>query len=215
MGRDPAFLFYPGDWLGGTMTLTRSHKGAYMDLLMAQFNSGRLSNNEIKTVLGLDYETMWNTVLKKKFKVDSDGLFYNEKLENETIKRRNYTANRRDNLRGKCVSHMEPHMNKHMNKHMENINEDVIKDKKEDKKSLEYLESNIDNFRIEEFSDIDIDKEYKKFADYLKSKGKRYKDYPAAFRNWLRSDFVPKIPKQKPTPFGFGCEPSGKKGFGF
>jgi len=22
MGKDPAFLFYPGDWLGGTMTMT-------------------------------------------------------------------------------------------------------------------------------------------------------------------------------------------------
>uniref|UniRef100_A0A6M3LDD3 Uncharacterized protein n=1 Tax=viral metagenome TaxID=1070528 RepID=A0A6M3LDD3_9ZZZZ len=93
-----------------------------------------------------------------------------------------------------------------------NVNESVIK---KDKKSLEYLEGNIDNFRIDEFSNIDIDKEYKKFRDYLKSKGKQYKDYSAGFRNWLRSDFVPKIPERKPIPFGFGCEPSDKKGFGF
>ena len=95
-------------------------------------------------------------------------------------------------------------------------NEDEIESViKKDKKSLEYLEGNIDNFRIDEFSNIDIDKEYKKFRDYLKSKGKQYKDYSAGFRNWLRSDFVPKIPEKKPIPFGFGCEPSDKKGFGF
>ncbi|MHA2039809.1 MAG: hypothetical protein ACW98X_25615, partial [Promethearchaeota archaeon] len=42
MAKDPAFLFYPGDWLGGTMLFSRAHKGAYMDLLMAQFNNGHM-----------------------------------------------------------------------------------------------------------------------------------------------------------------------------
>ena len=43
MSKDPAFLFYPGDWLGGTMLMTRHHKGAYMDLLMAQYNNGHMT----------------------------------------------------------------------------------------------------------------------------------------------------------------------------
>ena len=62
MGKDPAFLFYPGDWLGGTMTFSRSHKGAYMDLLMCQFNGGHMSLLDIQIVLGSDFEKMWESV---------------------------------------------------------------------------------------------------------------------------------------------------------
>lgn len=96
MAKDPAFLFYPGDWLGGTMTFTRHHKGAYIDLLMCQFNGGRMSLLDVKTVLGeTDFNDFWECKLKKKFKVDENGFFYNEKLENETAKRKNFTESRR------------------------------------------------------------------------------------------------------------------------
>lgn len=96
MAKDPAFLFYPGDWLGGTMTFSRLHKGAYIDLLMCQFNGGRMSLQDVKTVLGeSDFNEFWESKLKKKFKVDEQGFFYNEKLENETEKRKNFTESRR------------------------------------------------------------------------------------------------------------------------
>lgn len=99
MAKDPAFLFFPGDWLGGTMTFTRHHKGAYMDLLMAQFNDGHMALQDIKTILGeKDFSELWETKLKKKFKTDKNGLFYNEKLENEIFKRRKYTQSRKKNL---------------------------------------------------------------------------------------------------------------------
>jgi len=101
MAKDPAFLFYPGDWLGGTMTLTRSHKGAYMDLLMAQFNNGHMSIEDIKIILGSDYDTMWDQKLKNKFIRDENGNYFNKKLENETIKRKEYTKSRRKNLQSK------------------------------------------------------------------------------------------------------------------
>ena len=60
----------------------------------------------------------------------------------------------------------------------------------ENKKTLRYLDKNLDIFKTDkEFLEIDVDVEYKKFCDYLKYKEKKYKDYSAAFRNWLRSDF--------------------------
>ena len=34
MSKDPAFLFYPNDYLGGTMGMTFEMKGAYIDLLI-------------------------------------------------------------------------------------------------------------------------------------------------------------------------------------
>lgn len=98
MAKDPAFLFYPGDWLGGTTTLTREQKGAYIDLLIAQFNNNHMSLHEIRNVLGeKDFDNMWEDVLKKKFKKDTQGKYYNEKLENEMIKRQNYSESRRKN----------------------------------------------------------------------------------------------------------------------
>lgn len=123
MAKDPAFLFYPGDWLGGTMTFSRSHKGAYMDLLMCQFNHGHMDIEDIKTILGSDYNSMWESKLKSKFIQDENKKYFNQKLDNESLKRKHYTKSRKDNL-----SHIKDHMDTHMSKHMENENENRDKD---------------------------------------------------------------------------------------
>jgi len=98
MAKDPAFLFYPGDWMGGTATFTRAHKGAYMDLLMAQFNYGHMSIQDIKNILNSDFDLMWESKLKFKFIIDGDGLYYNERLQVEKEKRRKFTESRGKNL---------------------------------------------------------------------------------------------------------------------
>lgn len=116
MAKDPAVLWYWNDWHGGTCTLSRFLKGAYMDLLHAQFNSGNLSLEEIKTVLGSDFGSAWPT-LQKKFKQDDNGLFFNERLVTESVKRKSYSKSRRDNLKG------NPHMAPHMEIEIENVNE--------------------------------------------------------------------------------------------
>jgi hypothetical protein len=51
MSKDPAFLFYPGDWLGGTMHMHRISRACYFDLLMLQFNRGAFSLEEMKGCL--------------------------------------------------------------------------------------------------------------------------------------------------------------------
>lgn len=122
MAKDPAFLFYPGDWLGGTVGFSRAHKGAYMDLLMGQHTAGHMDIHMVKEILGeKDFSDMWELRLKKKFKTDKDGKYFNEKLENEMIKRKKYTDSRKDNLN---------HKDTHMDNHMENGNgnSNVFKD---------------------------------------------------------------------------------------
>lgn len=142
MAKDPAFLFYPGDWLGGTMTFSRAHKGAYMDLLMCQFNQGHMAIQDIKDILGeKDFNEMWDSKLKSKFNIDLEGRFYNEKLETEIVKRKNYTDSRKKNLKStsKQSDHMstdmahpyETHMIEHMENENENINVFRVEDKKE------------------------------------------------------------------------------------
>lgn len=110
--KDPAFLFYPGDWVGGTLLLNRAQKGAYMDILIAQFNNGPLTLEEIKTLLGADFGH-WNS-LSKKFTF-MDGRYTNERLEIEKNKRSAYTSSRRNNA-------------KHMHEHMEDRNRNENRD---------------------------------------------------------------------------------------
>ena len=56
MGKDPAFLFYPGDYLSGTMGMTFEEKGAYVELLMMQFNRGHVTSVELHHELERDFE---------------------------------------------------------------------------------------------------------------------------------------------------------------
>lgn len=111
MAKDPAVLWYWNDWAGGTKTFSRFLKGCYMDLLDAQFNCGELTLDEIKTVLGSDFGSSW-PALQKKFKV-SNGLYFNERLTFEKIKRQKYSKSRSDNRNSE----------QHMSGHMENENE--------------------------------------------------------------------------------------------
>lgn len=129
MAKDPAFLFYVNDWLGGTMTLTRHQKGCYIDLIVAQFNSGHLDIEAVKTVLGADYP-LWQGILSKKFIVDQNGCFYNERLELEINKRAAYGDSRRKNRNAKKEiatnpthddTYVEP-MSVHMDNENRNIN---------------------------------------------------------------------------------------------
>lgn len=120
MAKDPAFLFYPNDWLGGTMYLSRHQKGCYMDLLIAQFNNGPLSLETIKIVLGQD-QANW-TVLSSKFKKDSNGNFFNERLATEIEKRKKFSKSRRDNVSKRYKSTYVDTSVVHMNLHMENGN---------------------------------------------------------------------------------------------
>lgn len=128
MAKDPAVLWYWSDWGGGTKTFTRHLKGCYMDLLDAQFNSGPLSMDEIRTVLGTDFGQAWPT-LQKKFTVTNTGLYYNARLEEEKFKRRKFTESRKNNLLPKKPPHMDAHMGDHMAKpmgvHMENENGNI------------------------------------------------------------------------------------------
>ena len=95
MSKDPAFLFYPNDYIGGTMGMTFEEKGAYMELLMLQFNRGHMNIHMIERTIGENWKN-----IKDKFKQDENGLFYNERLEQEKEKRANFTESRRNNRSG-------------------------------------------------------------------------------------------------------------------
>lgn len=119
MAKDPAFLFYPNDYIGGTMGMTFEEKGAYIELLMLQFNRGHMDGHMIGQCVG----QLWNRI-QSKFIQDEQGLWYNERLDIEKAKRKAFSESRRNNIKGN-----NQHMKGHMTTHMENVNEDVIEDK--------------------------------------------------------------------------------------
>jgi hypothetical protein len=94
MAKDPAFLFYPGDFMMGTMLLSMEEKGQYITLLSVMHQQGRLTNEEVEIVI----KGKPSQKLASKFKIDDDGLWFNERLEVETEKRKRFTESRRNSL---------------------------------------------------------------------------------------------------------------------
>jgi uncharacterized protein YdaU (DUF1376 family) len=123
MAKDPAFLFYPNDWIGGTMGMTFEEKGAYMELLMMQFNRGHMTSHMIGQAIG----QLWVNI-QDKFTQDENGLWYNQRLEEEKNKRQKFTESRRNNISGsnqhtKKSNKKRGHKVGHMTSHMEDVNE--------------------------------------------------------------------------------------------
>ena len=117
--RDPAFLFYSADFLSGTYALSDADAGRLVRLLCLQHQRGRLDEREIiRSVKRLDSPVMGF------FTRGGDGLYYNERLERETERRRDYAASRRRNRMGSeeknssSSSLSEDHMSDHMTTHM-------------------------------------------------------------------------------------------------
>ena len=115
MAKDPAFLFYPNDYIGGTMGMTFEEKGAYIEILMLQFNRGHMTSHMIGQLVG----QLWESI-KCKFVQDEQGLWYNIRLDQEKDKRMSFTQSRRNNIKG-----LNQHTIGHMTSHMEDENEDV------------------------------------------------------------------------------------------
>ena len=116
MAKDPAFLFYPGDWNLGTMHLTLLEKGCYIELLVLQFAKGQFTEAQAKHMLNGSFDLAWPT-LREKFKTDGT-FFWNERLKLEKEKRQKFTDSRKSNG---SVKKEEKHMPKHMEATNENI----------------------------------------------------------------------------------------------
>lgn len=204
---DPAFLFYPNDYLGGTMGMTFEEKGAYIELLMMQFNLGHLQESKILKMLGSSSD-LWESI-KLKFVIDENGLYYNKRLEYEQIKRRKYSESRRNNKMGKNQhsksGHMLGHMTTHMIGHMENENENRNKDininkesitvntKKEEKSdwrnSFDVYKEELKQAYISLINDVDYIKQrqsYHNNLDIPKSLEKACVDYWATEEGWAK-----------------------------
>jgi len=108
--------------------MSYEQKGAYMELLILQFNRGHMTSQMIGHTIGQIWED-----IKDKFKQDENGLWYNERLDHEKNKRSTYSDSRRNNPKGKNQytddQKNRGHKGGHMTNNIENENENIIKGK--------------------------------------------------------------------------------------
>ena len=147
MAKDPAFLFYPGDWIGGTMYLNFEQKGAYFELLILQFHVGEFTKVQAQQVLNSHFDSIWPVIMDK-FKTDGT-IFWNDRLKQEVDKRRAFSESRRNNringLKDKEInnsSSSDTSYDSSSDEHMENENRNTVtiedKKKKLDLRAIEF-----------------------------------------------------------------------------
>ena len=79
-------------------------------------------------------------------------------------------------------------------KDKEKDKEEVKVVKKKDVSLKSITEEMLNDLQIKNL-DIDVKDQFERFKDHIESHGKRYKNYQAAFRNWLKSPYVEKTDK--------------------
>ena len=92
MAKDPAFVFYTGDFLNGVIDMTMEERGQYITLLCFQHQKGHISQK----MIDLNMPNVSQTVLDK-FKIDEEGKYYNERMEYEIDKRAKFCEHQREN----------------------------------------------------------------------------------------------------------------------
>jgi hypothetical protein len=128
MAKDPAVLFYTQDFLVGTLTMTDEQRGKYIYLLCLQHQKGKLTLSDLKSKL-----TDEDIMIADKFPLQPDGYYYNIRMYEEAIKRKNYTESRRNNRKKKneldinklSKTYVETYDNRMENENA-NVNEDEI-----------------------------------------------------------------------------------------
>ena len=198
MAKDPAFLFYPNDWLGGTHGMTLEEKGAYMEVLILQFNRGHMEGHMIGQIIG----QIWDKI-QHKFTKDENGLWFNPRLEDEIIKRKSYSMSRRNNLKGlnqytKNKGHMEGHMTSHMENENENeninINSNINNTNKKKNKKVDiyrsFLHLSITKAEVEKlkanYSITQIDRTLDAIENYRQNKN--YISLYLTCKKWLEKE---------------------------
>ena len=94
---DPAFLFYPADASEDTQFMNRLERGCYFDLLKAQKKFRRFTIEQIRKVLGRDFEECWPS-LEVILKQDEGGYFI-EWANNSIERRKEYSKTQSERIR--------------------------------------------------------------------------------------------------------------------
>lgn len=106
MAQPPSFPFYPADWVLGTLTFTLAEDGAYLRLVMHQWNAGSVPGDDLSAVAKIlrvserEARVLWK-VVSTKFVRGDDGQWRNARLEKQRDEKvRYHEAKRTNGLKG-------------------------------------------------------------------------------------------------------------------
>ena len=123
--KDPAFLFYSSDFLTGTILMSNEQVGKYIKLMCLQHQIGHLKEEDLYQIIDKN-----DTKILSKFVKDSEGKYYNKRLELEIEKRSKHKEKQRENgLKGGRPKNPNKTQTKPKQKPLENeieiINENI------------------------------------------------------------------------------------------
>jgi predicted HicB family RNase H-like nuclease len=156
--------------------MSMEQKGKFITLLCIQHQKGHMSERDMLQICGTYDEDIFS-----KFQKDSEGKFFNVRLEQEVDKRKSYSESRRNNRMKKedVINISDTYV-----QHMENENENTIKEKKVSafqKPTLSELKTYMTEIGMADVSE--------KWFDYYESNGwlvgkNKMKNWKAAVRTW-------------------------------
>lgn len=149
MAKDPAFLFYSQDFLVGTMAMPLDERGKYITILCYMHQNGHISEETIRLLVG-----SISDMLRLKFKQDSLGLFYNERMDLEVEKRNKFTESRKLNgLKGGRPSKDQQVTTKNLKKTYRLATDNLIEDENDNVNEV-VIESDIKKNKGIEFENF-------------------------------------------------------------
>jgi hypothetical protein len=92
VSKDPAFLFYPADFLVGTAFMTNEQVGKYIRLLCLQHQHGPLTPEHMLHIC-----VSYDEDVYAKFPKNSDNKHVNNRLSTEKNRREKFCKSRKEN----------------------------------------------------------------------------------------------------------------------
>lgn len=195
--KDPAFLLYYESFMNGTKYLTHEQVGAYTRLLCEQADMGHLSLATIELVIGKDrMVTVWSAIASK-FITDQAGLYYNERLERELIKRRKYCESRshkdlsaggdgEESSRTETVREAYDNRTRNRNRDRNKDKEPVVIKKKHSFQESPFFDKESFKVALSPWPIEKIKYYYEQACGYSEANGGKYLNWIAAIKNWDR-----------------------------
>jgi hypothetical protein len=214
MGKDPAFLFYPGDYLKDTQCLSEKAQVAYDRIMCAHMNNICISQVRLNFFIKKLNEEEKEQLMEVLKKVDNG--YQIEWVVLSIENRKAYNESRRRNRKGKGKKKSNDMNNtcKTYDEHMENENEieDVIvigdeepkkkKDQKHKHGEYKHVLLTEDQYRklIDDFGVAEVNDMIKELDEAIEQYGYKYKNHNLTLRKWRKKNKGSDKPQKKEKP---------------
>lgn len=133
MAKKPSISFYTSDFITQTMFLSFEEKGKLIMLYCLQHQHGHLSKEQMESICG-----NLSTSILKFFKIDEEGKYFNEQIEQSMIERDNFIKRQKEKINKRWKKDTTEHTTEHTT-----VNTVVIplEDEDEDEKEIDKEEN--------------------------------------------------------------------------